>query len=245
MRGVADVEDHRAQVPVGQVRARRARVRDHRMHEVAAVFARRGVQRRAEVELAARAPASDLERRSWIRDVEDVEPERLGLDRELGRRLRRVDPGVPARGREPDLVRAPRKGPDEREPLRVRRPRDVVQAEAAEAGSAGLSAGHREHALEAGCVDTADDRLFRPGVAEADLDASAREGRDVPWLAWVGEVVDADAQRRAVAALSLPAGEVGVVALAEDVGAVAPAGVGMAEHVEARCLGGGGACAPV
>ena len=98
-------------------------------------------------------------------------PNEPGLDRELGRRLRGVDPGVPSRGASQISCEPARNGPDEREPLRVRRPRDVVEAEAAEAGPAGLGAGHREHALEAGRVDTPDDRLFRPRVAEADLDA--------------------------------------------------------------------------
>src|SRR6266540_1544464 len=185
------------------------------------------------MEVAAGAPAADLVRLARVADVEDVEAVLLRSARELRIRERGVHPDVAARRREPDLVGAARLRANEREPARVRRAGDVVEREPAEeAGRALLDAGDREHAGEGGRVNAPDDRLLGPGVLERGHRAPVGEGRDPARAARVREVVDPDALGRAVGP-ALVAGEVGVVALADDVAAVAAARIRVADQLEA------------
>ena len=187
----------------------------------------RADHRRALVQVAAGAPASDFDRLARARDVVDVEAERVRRERELGRSLGGVDPGVPASRGEPDLVRAARERADEREPARMRGRRHVVEPEAAEAARAGLEARDREHAVEARRLDPPHDRLLGPGVLERG------KGRDVPGASRVRQVVDPHALRGAVGPASA-AGEVGEVPLAHHVAAVAAFRLDVGQHLEPR-----------
>jgi hypothetical protein len=209
------------------------------MDEVAPVRSGSATDLRAMVQVPAGAPAADLDRRPRVGDVVDVEAELVRLDAELGHRLGGVDPRVSSRRREPDLVGAARLGADEREAARLARVRDVVEPEAAEAVAARLDAGDREDPVEAGRLHAPDDRLLRPGIRELRCRTAVGKRRYVAGTARVGEVVDADALRGAVArARAAAAREVRVMALPDDVAAVPASRVRVLEHVETRRLRG-------
>ena len=83
-----------------------------------------------------------------------------------------------------------------------------------------------------------DDRLLRPALGERRLGAPVREGRDVPWAAWIREVVDANALRGARDHASV-ARQIGEVAVPDDVAAVAARRRNVRQHLEAWLRGAG------
>src|SRR5262249_37195923 len=220
MRRAGDVEDHRSQIPVREVGARRRRVDSDRMDEDGALAFPEGF---------GCDPRADLHRMPRIRGVEDPKAGARRVAGELRERDRRVDVGAAADRLQPDLVRSAGIGAEERELLRRARVGDVVEPEAAVRvrARAILEADGGELAGEARRRRMLDDRLLRPRAANGEIRRSVRERRDMPWPARLAQVVDADALRGTSGAV--PAREVGEALVDEDVARVAATRIGVAQ----------------
>src|SRR2546430_13982437 len=167
---------------------------------------------------------------SRIGGVEDPEARAGRMARELGKWDRRVDIGATTDRLQPDLVRAARIRADKRELLRGARVGDVVEAEAAKGirPRAVLETDRCKLTREARRRRVLDDRLLRPGASNGEIRRAVGERGDMPRPARLAQAVDADALRRAVAAV--PAREVGEALVDEDVARVAAARVSVAER---------------